>query len=99
MLITEKKKPYIKNQVTELLIQVCKVEFMTLLIQLAVIQMKDAQKDHVEIYENIGTYLIIIINGGLFVRVLNMLFPYIDYGLRNNILYIKLRHCVPFLEK
>lgn len=43
-------------------------------------------------------YIIIIINVLLMTKILYLLFPYINYGLRNNKAYVFLRDRLPFLN-
>lgn len=61
--------------------------------------MKDAKEDSYNIYKTIGTYILLVINGILLFNILYLLYPYIDYGLRNNSIYIFLRNKVPYIKK
>lgn len=43
-------------------------------------------------------YILLAINGLLIAKILYLLFPYIDYGLRNNQIYKYLRNKIPFIK-
>lgn len=46
---------------------------------MAIIEMKLGNEDNFEIYNIMGTYFIVAINGFFFIQVLVVLLPFLDY--------------------
>lgn len=84
---------------TELLQISCRIIFISLLIELALLLMDESQKNYSSMYSDLGMTVIFILNLYFFLKVLDLLFPYLDFNFRNNLLYEILRNKLPCLMK